>query len=229
MKRRTAVALFALAAIAAPQLYADERPPMDYYNILSEKNLFRKLGWRPPDNRPRYNLVMTAIAEEEVELSDEEVELSEEDQFLLTLYGEEPEMPTAEFEAAPRKSYAMIQRQGGSLHTVEEGGEFEGMTLTFIGEGQVTIVNGGGEETNLRLPTASGASGGSSGSSGSSRSRAQVSSGPSERSGRGGYPEGMPADMRERMERLRNASPEERAEIIREFRGGRGGRRGGRD
>lgn len=227
MKRRTAVALLAMAAMAAPQLYADERPPMDYYNILSEKNLFRKLGWRPPDNRPRYNLLMTVVTEKETEV-EEEVELSDEDQFLLSIYGDEPEKPTAEVEAEPRKNYAQIQRQGGSTYTVDEGDQFEGMTLTSVGYGRVTIVNGGGEETNLSLPTASGASGGSANRGGSSRSRAQTSSRSGGGGNRGGYPDGMPADMRERMERLRNASPEERAEIMREFRSRRGGR-GGRD
>ncbi len=230
MIRRTAVALFAMAAMAAPQLYADERPPMDYYKILSEKNLFRKLGWKPPDNRPRYSLLMTVVIEDETE-EEETVELSEEEQFLLTLYGNEletPEESTAELEAEPRKNYARIQRQGGSTYTVDEGDQFEGMTLVSVGYGRVAIVNGEGEETNLSLPTASGASGGSANQGGSSRSRAQASSRSSERGGRGGFPEGMPADMRERMERLRNASPEERAEIMREFRG-RGGRRGGRD
>ena len=241
MKRRTAVALFAMAAIAAPQLYADDRPPMDYYNILSEKNLFRKLGWRPPDNRPRYTLLLTAVAaeetEEEVEMGDEEVELSEEDQFLVSIYGgdtenaENTEEETAEPEE-PRKNYALVSRQGSSnTYYVSEGDQFEGMTVTWIGYRNVTFENGEGEETNLGLANGFGASGGSSGRSGggSSRSRAQTSSRSNERSSRGGYPEGMPSEMRERMERLRNASPEERAEIIRQFRGGRGGRRGGRD
>ena len=247
MKIKTALALLAAAAFAAPYAQADERPPMDYYRVLTEKNIFRKLGWAPPDNRPRFTLILTALTSDEEE-AEEDLGPTPEEQFWAALenngqipedMSEEmlkqmteaataeasPEMSEemSEEEAATRRHRALISRQGSNnAFYVEEGDEFEGMTVVSIGYRSVTIANGEGEETNLSLSGGFGSSGGGGG--GGSRGGGSRSAPSFQNDNRGTQSRGgMPDEMRERMERLRNASPEERAEIFRQMRGRRGG------
>merc|ERR1712169_141934 len=38
----------------------------EYYKVIVDNNLFRPLGWRPPNNKPRYTLIGTWISSNSV-------------------------------------------------------------------------------------------------------------------------------------------------------------------
>ncbi len=196
-----------------------------YYQVVTEKNLFRPLGWSPPDPSPRYALVLTAIVQEAQESTS-----SPEADFWSSILGAAPD-DTAEPSAPDRPNRALIAELGsGRVFYRAVGDKVGELTVASIEEGHVTLEGQEGETTEMRFQKGGGGMAhGMPGPPGGG----PPPGGPPRMEGplmQMGPPPGMPAEWRERMERFRNMSPEEREKMraqIRAQMGGRGGWRGG--
>ena len=186
-----------------------------FYRTIVDNNLFRPLGWTPPNNEPSYSLISTAVNQNGV-----------------------------------ISQATLLERRSNRHHFVTIGTEFDDMTVKEIHAKKV-IMDKAGETVTLntrplQLLTRKRGSqsnrGGGRGESGSETARNnntgqnRANQANAERRGQTGRGEQAAfgeARRREMMERMRNASPEERREMIERFRrrgGGDGGRRGrGRD
>ena len=186
-----------------------------FYKTIIDNNLFRPLGWTPPNNEPSYSLVGTAVDLNGV-----------------------------------ISQATLLERRSNRYHFVTIGTELDGMTVKEIQTKKV-IMDKEGEtvtlNTNSFQPLTAkrgneGNRGGERGEGGSERTsnnnnrQNQTNRANAERRGetnRGGQDASEQARRREMMERFRNASGEDRRELIQQFRrrgGGDGGRRGrGRD
>jgi hypothetical protein len=220
----------ALMVIAAVGVARAQDNGADRYQVVMEKNIFRKLGWAPPNETPRYTVILIAIAEE----PDPEPEpaAAAEYDFWAGILGPPAEAtPVADVEPVePRKNRALISRNGsGDTFYVEAGDKVQDLTVVSIEAGNVKLSGEDGAETELAMGEGGFGGGGGGGPRGGGGRRG---GGPGGRAqgGRGGGPGGgrfggqMPAQAREMMERFRNASPEDRQRMRSEFRGGRGGR-----
>ena len=185
-----------------------------FYRTIIDNNLFRPLGWTPPKNEPSYSLEGTAVDQDGV-----------------------------------ISQATLLERRSNRYYFVTIGTELDGMTVKDIQAKQV-ILDKGGETVTFKtgelqlLTTKSGSRsnrGGRRGEGGSETARNnnsgqnranQVNTERRGQTQRGWQDADQQARRREMMERFRNASSEERQELIQRFRrrGGDGGRRGrGRD
>ncbi len=186
-----------------------------FYKTIIDNNLFRPLGWTPPNNEPSYSLEGTVVNSDGV-----------------------------------ISQAILLERRSNRYHFVTIGTKLDDMTVTDI-QGKKVIMDKEGETVTLNtssfqsLATKRGSEsnrGGGRGEGGSEtagnnntgQNRAnQANAEQRGQTGRGEQAASGEARRREMMERMRNASPEQRRELIQQFRrrgGGDGGRRGrGRD
>ena len=181
-----------------------------FYKTIVDHNLFRPLGWTPPNNEPSYSLVGTAVD------------------------------PNGVISQA-----TLLEKRSNRYHFVTIGTKVGDMTVKDIQARRVTLDKAGETVTlktgELQLLTAKRGGGdrsGDRGEGGSERAdnnneRNRGNQADAERREQAEQQERANAERnrrREMMERMRNASPEERRRMIERFRGDRGGRRGrGRD
>ncbi|MDA1190850.1 MAG: hypothetical protein O3A46_04090, partial [Candidatus Poribacteria bacterium] len=116
----------------------------NYYNIVTENNLFRKLGWSPPQPGPQFALVMVVGPGAQPTAAEEEA--SAVDDFLATMMGAAPKIKTPE---TPRPWRALITRMGGGdAFYVEQGEKVGNMTVAAITADGVDL-RGEGEGENV--------------------------------------------------------------------------------
>ena len=186
-----------------------------FYKTIIAYNLFRPLGWTPPKNEPSYSLFSTAVNSDGV-----------------------------------ISQATLLERGSNRYHFVTIGTKLDDMTVKDI-QAKKVIMDKAGETVTLNtrslqlLSTKGGSDGnrgGGRGEGGSETARNnntgqnranQANAEQRGQTGRGDQAAAQQARRREMMERFRNASPEQRRELIQQFRrrgGGDGGRRGrGRD
>ena len=187
-----------------------------FYKTIIDNNLFRPLGWTPPKNEPSYSLEGTVVNQDGV-----------------------------------ISQATLLERRSNRYHFVTIGTELDGMTVKDI-QAKKVILDKAGETVTFRtgelqlLTTKSGgrsnrggerSEGGSETARNNDSGQNRANQANAERRGqteRGGQDAAQQARRREMMERFRNASGEERRELIMQFRrrggGGDSGRRGrGRD
>ena len=220
-----AVALMAAFAAGAARTQDNGAEP---YKVVTEKNIFRKLGWSPPNETPQYTVVLIATASPPE--PEARPEADAEADFWAGILGAPPEPDEPAEAVEPRKSRALISRNGSNeTFYVEPGQKVQDLTVVSIEPGKVKLSGEDGSEMELAMGEG-GFGGGGGGPRGGGRRGRQGPRGPG---GPGGPDQGrfggqMPGQAREMMEGFRNASPEERQQMRAEFRGGRGGRGRGR-
>jgi hypothetical protein len=219
--------------LAAPGSGAERRNGLDHYAVIGQRNLFRPLGWQPPNPAPQYTLLMTVLSADAAAQTD-----TGEADFWAGMFGEAPR-PQVRPPAEPRPDRALIaQVGGGRVWYVAAGDQINDLKVALIEKGRVRLEGDGAKEpTELRLSEANFGAGGGGGP-------------PPGPGMRGGGPPGapgairpsqgasaIPPQFREMRERFQNMSPEEREQMRQQFRGrlgggeggGRGGGRGGGD
>ena len=194
------------------------RGPIDFgeneafYKVIIDNNLFRPLGWTPPKNEPAYSLIGTTIGTD-----------------------------------AALAQATLLEKRSNRYHFVTIGTKLGDMTVKDIQAKQV-ILDRDGKPVTLRggglqfLTTSRGRQGnrgeqrneGNSGKEGNDSAKNQAAAKMDAEKRRQMEREKQGAawgmNSRELGEKLRNASPEERREIMQKIRAERGGRRGrGRD
>ena len=180
-----------------------------FYRTIIDHNLFRPLGWTPPNNEPSYSLVGAKVVDPNEGVS----------------------QATLLEKRSNRYHFVTIGAKVGDM-TVK-GIQAEEVTLDKGGE-TITLK----QNWELQLLTAKrergGDRGGESGSeragNNNERNRGNQATERREQAEQQERANAAQNRRREMMERMRNASPEERRRMIERFRGDRGGRRGrGRD
>ncbi|MCG9132833.1 hypothetical protein J5I95_14230, partial [Candidatus Poribacteria bacterium] len=181
-----------------------------FYKTIVDHNLFRPLGWTPPNNEPSYSLVGTAVDPNGVISQATLLEKRSNRYHFVTIGTKVGDMTVKDIQAR-----RVTLDKAGETVTLKTG-EFQPLTAK----------RGGGDR------------GGDRGEGGSERAdnnneRNRDNQADAERREQAEQREKANAERnrrREMMERMRNASPEERRRMIQRFRGDRGGRRGrGRD
>ena len=183
-----------------------------FYKTIIDNNLFRPLGWTPPNNEPEYNLVGTAVDSNGVISQATLLERRSNRYHFVTVGTELDGMIVKEIQAKK-----VIMDKVGETVTLNTG------SLQLLATKRGNEGGGRGE--------------GSSERAGNNNNRQnqtnQASAERRRQTERGGQDAAQQARRREMMERFRNASGEERRELIMQFRrrgGGDSGRRGrGRD
>ena len=181
-----------------------------FYKTIVDHNLFRPLGWTPPNNEPSYSLVGTAVDPNGVISQATLLEKRSNRYHFVTIGTKVGDMTVKDIQAR-----RVTLDKAGETVTLKTG-EFQPLTAK----------RGGGNR------------GGNRGEGGSERAdnnneRNRGNQAGAERREQAEQREQANAERnrrREMMERMRNSSPEERRRMIERFRGDRGGRRGrGRD
>lgn len=186
-----------------------------FYKTIIDHNLFRPLGWTPPKNEPAYSLLGTKAVGANGAIS----------------------------------QATLLEKRSNRHHFVTIGAKLGDITVTDIQAEQVTLDKAGETITlkigELQLLTAKrGRSGDRGGDRGEGGSESANNNNERNRGNQADAARREQAEQREQanaaqrrrqmMERMRNASPEERRRMIEGFRRGRGDRggrrgRGGRD
>lgn len=220
MKRRmTSLMMFSLfLGVVSVASAARKRPPIEYYQPVHQRNVFRPLGWSPPDNRPQYTLVLTALSAEA------EVDAPEDDFWGAIMGRSKPKEPAG----PPRPDRALIQQNGGSLFYVAVGDKVNNLTVEKIEQGRVSLKGEKPEETvSIGLQDFSFAGGGGGGGGGPMRGGPPSGFTPPMGGGPPGGFQMPPGGMEGFRERFQNMSPEEREQMRMRFQQGGGGGRGG--
>ena len=177
-----------------------------FYRTIIDHNIFRPLGWTPPNNEPSYSLIGTKAVGSNNVIS----------------------------------QATLLERRSNRYHFVTIGTQIGDMTVKDIQPKKVTLDKAGETVTlrtgELQLLTAKrergGDRGGESGSeragNNNERNRGNQAAERREQAEQREQANAEQNRRREIMERMRNASPEERRRMIERFRGNRGGDRGGR-
>ena len=181
-----------------------------FYKTIIDHNLFRPLGWTPPKNEPSYSLIGTAVDSNGV-----------------------------------ISQATLLEKRSNRYHFVTIGTKVGDMTVRDIQAKKVTFDKAGETVTlktgGLQLLTVKRERGGDRERGEGGSERAGNNNSERNRGNQAGAERREQAEQQERanaeqnrrreiMERMRNASPEERRRMIERFRGDRGGRRGrGRD
>lgn len=177
-----------------------------FYKTIIDNNLFRPLGWTPPNNEPAYSLASTAVN------------------------------PNGAISQA-----TLLEKRSNRYHFVTIGTKLGDMTVKDIQDSRV-ILDKAGETITLKTSewqplTAKREGGGDRGGEGGSeragnnngQNRGNQANTENRRQTEPGERASAAQRMRQEMiEKLRNASGEERRRMIERFRGNRGGDRGGR-
>lgn len=182
-----------------------------FYKTIIDHNLFRPLGWTPPNNEPSYSLVGAKVVDPNAGISQATLLEKRSNRYHFVTIGTKVGDMTVK------------DIQTGKV-TLDKAGET--ITLKQNWELQLLTVNRG----------RSGGRGGDRGESGSERAgndnagrnRANQTAESREQAEQRERANAAQNRRREMMERMRNASPEERRRMIERFRGDRGGGRRGR-
>ena len=182
-----------------------------FYKTIIDYNLFRPLGWTPPNTEPSYSLIGTAVGPNGAISQATLLERRSNRYHFVTIGAKLGDMTVKDIQ----DGQVVLDKTGEDL-TLKTG-EFQPLTVTREGEG-----NGGGERGE------GGSERAGNNNTWQNRGNQAARTGQQTDQQRRATAEQR---MRQRMmERMRNASPEERREMIEQFRRRAGGRRGrGRD
>jgi len=187
----------------------------EYYKVIVDNNLFRPLGWRPPNNKPRYTLIGTWISSNGVTAK--------------ALILEQRSNQTYYVSIGEKVGEATVEGIKSNQVSLDLSGD-----IKMIKSESMQFLSGGGKERKRR------GKGEKSKSEGETREDGERKRGnrgaERDRGNRGNWSGGGSQEWSGAIERFRSASPEERERMIQQFRsqrgnrGGRGGRgdRGGR-
>ena len=183
-----------------------------FYTTIIDHNLFRPLGWTPPNNEPAYSLIGTKAVDSNNAISQATLlERRSNRYYFVTIGSKVGDMTVKDIQAEE-----VTLDKAGETITLKQNWKLQFLTAKRSGGGDRGGERGGGESERA--------------SNNNERNRANQTA---ERRGQAEQRERANAEQnrrREMIERMRNASPEERRRMIERFRGSRGGRRGrGRD
>ena len=169
---------------------------IEYYDVISEYNLFRPLGWKPPNLKPRFELLGTIVGEGFARAYFKNIRNS---RIVIVSVGD-------------RLDSDVIKEISSKTIKMESGKEYEGKGLQFL-----RVPSSRNKRKTGRV---------SSGNSESKKNDATVtenveSSSVSSRR-RGSRRRSGGQNWRDRISRFQSASPEERERMIKEFREQRG-------
>jgi len=235
-----ALILLSLAVVSAVNAAQTPKATLDYYKIISNRNLFRKLGWRPPTEAPQFTLLLTAVS-----APVETRSASAEADFWSALLGRKPEPPAPPPEPYPDRAL-IVQNGSNSVFYVGVGDRVRNYVVKSIEKGRVTLATEDGKETQtLTLQevqwTAMGGGGGPGGPGGGPGGGGRGRGGGPGGGGVGGggqrrgtfppgnFPGGMPPNFEEMRRRFQNMTPEEREQLRNQFRQRGGGQGGGQE
>ena len=183
-----------------------------FYKIIIDNNLFRPLGWTPPNNEPEYTLAGTAVDANGIISQATLLERRSNRYHFVTIGSKLDDMTVTEIE-----DKKIIFDKAGETVTFNTS-SFQPLTTRRGSEN-----NRGGERGEGGSETAR------NNNTGQNRGN-QANTERSRQTSRGGSDASEQARRREMMERFRNASSEQRREMIERFRrrggGGDRGRRG---
>ena len=185
-----------------------------FYKTIIDNNLFRPLGWTPPNNEPSYGLVGTKVVDPNEGISQATLLERRSNRYHFVTIGTELDGMTVK----DIQGKQVVLDKAGETVTLKTGG-FQPLT----GKRERGSDRGGGRDE-----------GGSERASNNNTRQNRANQANAGRTGqmeRGEQDAAQQARRREMMERFRNASGAERREMIQQFRRrGDGGRRGrGRD
>ena len=182
----------------------------EYYKVIVDNNLFRPLGWRPPNNKPRYALIGTWISSNSMIAKALILEQRSNQTYYVSI-GEKVGEATVESIKSDQVSLDL----SGDIKMVKSE------SMQFLSGGEKNRKRGGKD--------------GESKSKGKAREDGDKQRGNRGAAGgtRGNWSGGGSEDWRGAVERFRNASPEEQQKMreqfmqrMRERGGGRSGRTG---
>jgi len=214
-----------LASIAFDANAQGSRVPLDYYRVVQDQNVFRRLGWAPPTDGPPFTLLMTVVSAP----PEQPTAATMEADFWSGLMGGPPLAPAPPPE--PRPDRALLAQSGGpATHYVAVGDRVRSFVVKSIAIGKVQIESEDGKQKyDLALAEAEMGSGGGGdgGPRGGGRGGGGGPAGPSPGGARGAGGQNRPggpggANFREQMQRFQNMSPEEREQMRQRFREGGG-------
>ena len=181
----------------------------EYYKVIVDNNLFRPLGWRPPNNKPRYTLIGTWISSNGVTAK--------------ALILEQRSNQTYYVSIGEKVGEATVEGIKSNQVSLDLSGD-----IKMIKSESMQFLSGGGKERKRR------GKGEKSKSEGETREDGERKRGnrgaERDRENRGNWSGGGSQEWSGAIERFRSASPEERERMIQQFRSQRGNRggRGGR-
>ena len=187
----------------------------EYYKVIVDNNLFRPLGWRPPNNKPRYTLIGTWISSNGVTAK--------------ALILEQRSNQTYYVSIGEKVGEATVEGIKSNQVSLDLSGD-----IKMIKSESMQFLSGGEKERKRR---GKGEKSKSEGETREDGERKRGNRGAERDPGnRGNWSGGGSQEWSGAIERFRSASPEERERMIQQFRsqrgnrGGRGGRgdRGGR-
>ena len=183
-----------------------------FYKTIVDHNLFRPLGWTPPNNEPSYSLVGAKVVDPNEGISQATLlERRSNRYYFVTIGTKVGDMTVKDIQAEK-----VTLDKAGETITLKQNWELQFLTAKRAGGG-----NRGGDR---------GEGGSERASNNNERNRGNQAD--AERREQAEQRERANAAQnrrREMMERMRNASPEERRRMIERFRGDRGRRGRGRD
>ena len=181
----------------------------EYYKVIVDNNLFRPLGWRPPNNKPRYALIGTWISSNSM--------------IAKALILEQRSNQTYYVSIGEKVGEATVEGIKSNQVSLDLSGD-----IKMIKSESMQFLSGGEKERKRR------GKGEKSKSEGETREDGERKRGnrgaERDRGNRGNWSGGGSQEWSGAIERFRSASPEERERMIQQFRSQRGNRgdRGGR-
>ena len=184
----------------------------EYYKVIVDNNLFRPLGWRPPNNKPRYTLIGTWISSNSM--------------IAKALILEQRSNQTYYVSIGEKVGEATVESIKSDQVSLDLSGD-----IKMVKSESMQFLSGGGKNRKR------GGKDGESKSKGKAREDGDEKRGSRNRGAAGGargnWSGGGSEDWRGAVERFRNASPEEQQKMreqfmqrMRERGGGRSGRTG---
>ncbi|MYH80484.1 hypothetical protein F4009_19675 [Candidatus Poribacteria bacterium] len=183
-----------------------------FYKTIIDHNLFRPLGWTPPNNEPSYSLVGAKVVDPNNGISQATLLENRSNRYHFVTIGTK----VGDMTVKDIQTEEVTLDKAGETITLKQNWPLQLLTVNRERGG-----NRGGESGSERA-----------GNDNAGRNRANQTAERREQSEQRERANAEQNRRREMMERMRNASPEERRRMIERFRGGgdRGGRRGrGRD
>ena len=187
----------------------------EFYKVIVDNNLFRPLGWTPPNNEPTYSVIGTAVAAEGGISQATLLEKRSNRYYFVTIGEKVGDMTVKDIQpkqvVLDKEGEAVTLRVGGVQFLATSRGNDRGGDRGRSGGSEGSAANSARDEANAKM-------------------QADKAKQEEMKSRAGGFN----FNRAEMAEKMKNASPEERREIIREMRrragdrGDRGGRRGGR-
>ena len=177
----------------------------EYYKVIVDNNLFRPLGWRPPNNKPRYTLIGTWISSNGVTAK--------------ALILEQRSNQTYYVSIGEKVGEATVEGIKSNQVSLDLSGD-----IKMIKSESMQFLSGGEKERKRR------GKGEKSKSEGETREDGERKRGnrgaERDRGNRGNWSGGGSQEWSGAIERFRSASPEERERMIQQFRSQRGNRGG---